>query len=363
LATSIQYDPSVQVVRDHVCYLTPGSADVQQGFLLTTYIDAESVNTQLQTLDGSLLETNYTLTACPIVIQTAISNKQVYVFKIKNTDILVFLIQILNDNGTFTNNYYNIDGSIYIGDTTNLILVGINLSYSSPTIFCHNGTDTISRTDVWDADRNLVAVIWQNTLGAIIPEPTGGNLQAGSCNLPLDTELILQFDNQLNPDGSPSGRYCPIINVLLFNNNGVVIYNAIKLKNGTNYVPVGEISSEPLPPPVITGIKKLTQNQEFIPPETTQSVALTVVYANTSNQIEVFSPASNTSEFLDRIRFHMYWTVDEAGKFNSGRIRANRNSIAMVTWTERARMVQIEGGLNPLDGLIPVPGILTESDN
>ncbi|MCC5618114.1 hypothetical protein LC605_24115 [Nostoc sp. CHAB 5836] len=359
MATSIQYDPNFQVTRDHVCYLTPENSNVQQGFLIKNYVDDEDLhNDRLEALDGSIIE-NYTLTPCPIVIQTAISNKKVFVLRVRNSNILVFLIQVLNDNGTFTNNYFHLDGSVYIGDITSLEIAGDSLNYSSPTIFCHNGTDTISRTDVWDEARNLVAVIWQNTLGAIIGEPTNGSLVAGSCNLPLDTELILQYDNQLNPNGSPSGRYCPIVNVLVFNSNGTVIYSRVKLKNGVDYVPVGSVSSQPLIPPVVDGLVGITNGEEFVPPDTTQSLAMTIEYANDNNQIEVYSPATDKSEYFKKIRYHISWSVD--GNHTSlvaGKIKAYGRARARISYTIRPPLVQIDEGLNPLDAIIPVPAIL-----
>jgi hypothetical protein len=362
MSAAIQYTPpAIQVTRDDVCYLTPDSAEVQHGFLVVTYMGDEKLNSALESGSGALVPT-YELTACPIIIQNQLNDKKVVVLRDRTTLAVVYGSQTLNSNGTVSTLYFNIDSTPYTGNINNLELAGDVLNYSSPTVFCQNGVNTITRTDIWDERRNLIAVVWQNMLGGIIPEPTSSELVAGSCNLTLDTEIITQVDNRLNPNSSISGTYCYFYRVNVHDSQGNIVYSRTKLSNGANYTPIGKVSTQPLMPPVTAGMQRLTAGQEWISDELTQSVAFAVEYANLNNRVEVTAPDSNIPVYLDRINYHGHWSVDGDNDacLLGVKIRAIGTSKAIISYTKQPQLIEVDPtvGLDPLDSIIPVPPIL-----
>ena len=189
MSTAIRYSPPApQVLRNDVCYRTPASPDVLHGFLSVTLMADEEVSRRLEDLTGADVPT-YTLCPCPIDIVQQINNKTVLVLRNRVTLAMVYCVNVVNDNGSVSSTYWDVNGNLYTGDVTQLDILGDNLNYGAAIVFCEAGVNTVTRTDVWDETRALVAVIWQDTLGAVIAEPTG-QLAPGSCELPLDTEII-----------------------------------------------------------------------------------------------------------------------------------------------------------------------------
>lgn len=361
MSTQIQYTPpAIQVTRDDVCYVSPDSADVKHGFLVCTYMGDEKINSSLESDSGAIL-TAYQLTACPIVIQSQINDKKVVVLRDRTNFAVVYAVQSLNDNGTISTAYFNIDTTPYAGNINNLELAGDTLNYSSPVVFCHNGVNSVTRTDIWDETRNLVAVVWQNMLGAIVVEPVG-TIVPGSCSLPLDTELIAQVDNQLNPNSSVSGRFSYFYRVNVHDNQGNVIYSQAKLSNGVNYTPTGRVSTSPLIPPIVSGIKRITAGDEWQTSELIQSIAFTVEYANKTNQVEITAPESNVPVYLDRLNYSGNWSVDGDGDdcLLGVKVKANGAARVLITYTSQPRLIEVNPtvGLDPLDTIILVPAVL-----
>ena len=285
MPSAIQYTPpSPQVLRSDVCYRTPASSDVLHGFLITTYMADEEVSKRLEDFSGGEVST-YTLCACPIDVVQQVSAKQVLVLRNRVTQQLVYAVNTVNENGSVTTAYWDIDGTEYTGSTTLLEVAADNLNFGTATLFCEAGVNSVTRTDVWDESRNLVAVIWQDMLGTVIAEPTG-QLTPGSCDLPLDTEVIPQVDNMFE-NGRASGRYVPFYQVNLYDNQGHTIYSNSTLANGVAYSPQGTVTATPIVPPLVAKNRRLTAGEIWQASELVQSIAWAIEYANRTNSVEI----------------------------------------------------------------------------
>jgi hypothetical protein len=345
MASSIEYTPpSIQVTRDSVCYTSPASNDVKHGFLITTYMGDEDLGSVLEAFDGTAVS-EYTLTACPIIIQNQLNDKKVVVLRDRTNQAVVYGVQTLNDNGTVSTSYFNIDGTPFTGSINNLELANDILNYSSPVVFCHNGTTTVTRTDVWDERQTLVAVIWQDIKGLVVTEPSG-TLTPGSCSLPLDTEVIPQVDNEL-VNNKLTGRYAKFYRVNVHDNAGNVVYSRVKLSNGTNYTPVGKVSSDVLIPPVQAGLKRVTGGDIWAADATTQSVSFTVEYANSANTVEISTDEGTT--VLNKLNYRAGWSVDgdNDAHVKGVSIKANATSKVLVAYTKQPELIEVD----PLVGL------------
>ena len=346
MSVAIRYSPPApQVLRNDVCYRTPASADVLHGFLSVTLMADEEVSRRLEDLTGAEVP-NYALCACPIDIVQQINNKSVLILRNRLTLVLIYCVNVVNDNGSVTSTYWNIDGTLYTGDVTQLDILGDNLNYGSAIVFCEAGVNSVTRTDVWDESRQLVAVIWQDMLGAIIPEPTGA-LTPGSCELPLDTEIITQIDNLL-VDGRPSGQYIPFYRINLFDNQGRIIYSNQSVANGVAYNPQGRVTVEPIVPPLVGKNRRITAGQVWEASSITQSIAWAIEYANRANVVEITTPDNPFPVTYDRLNYSGDWSVDGSqDPYLEGiRIRAAGLAKVVLSWTEQARLEEVDP---PLD--------------
>jgi len=94
-------------------------------------------------------------------------------------------------DGTFELKYYNQDGTDYTGNTP--VLCTKDFSYTTPLVFCHNGTD-VTRTDVFQNDSNTpLFSIWQDKLGAVVAAPLAADIVAGWCT-DVDYETYVLCD-------------------------------------------------------------------------------------------------------------------------------------------------------------------------
>jgi hypothetical protein len=341
MPTAIRYSPpSPQVLRNDVCYRTPSSADVLHGFLSVTLMADEEVSRRLEALDGAEVPI-YELCPCPIDIVQQITNKTVLVLRNRVTAILVYCVNVVNDNGSVTSTYWNINGTLYTGDVTQLDLVGDNLNYGAAIVFCEAGINSVTRTDVWDEQRNLVAIIWQDMLGAIISEPTGA-LTPGSCELPLDTEIITQTDNLLE-NGRPSGRYVPFYRVNLFDNQGRSLYSNQTTANGIAYTPQGKVTAEPIVPPLVGKNRRITAGQAWEATNLVQSIAWAVEYANRANVVEITTPDSPAPVVYDRLNYSGDWSVDGSqDPYLQGiKITAFGTAKVVLSWTEQPLLEEV----------------------
>lgn len=342
MSTAIRYTPpSPQVTRDEVCYRTPASAEVQHGFLILTFMADEEIARRLESLAGTVVE-NYTLCPCPIQIQQVLNDKQVLVLRNRTNQRVVYAVNTVNDNGTVSTVYYNLDGTPYTGNINDLELAADNLNYGSPTIFCEAGINTVTRTDVWDEARNLVAVIWQDMLGVVIAEPQGV-LTPGSCELPLDTEVIPQIDNILE-NGRASGQYVPFYRMNVYDNLGNTIYSNQALADGTAYTPQGTVTVQPIIPPIKLFNRRLTTGEIWETTPLVQSIAFAIEYANRTNVVEIMTPGSLDPVVYDKLNYEGSWSVDgDNDSFLEGlRIKANGSSKVLLTWTEQPLLMEVE---------------------
>jgi hypothetical protein len=361
MATQISYTPpALQVIRDEVCYRTPASSDIQRGFHVVSYMAEEEVSRRLETLDGKEV-TQYELTACPLTIQKEINDKQVLPLRNKKDLSVVYAVNELNGNGSVTSKYFNIDGTPYLDDVKNLELATDNLNYGSAIVYCHDGNTTVTRTDVWDESRKLVAVIWQDVVGRIIAEPTG-ILRPGACDLPLDTEVIKQVDNFLE-NGKPSGKFTTFYRVNVHDNQGAVIYSKTRLADGSDYFSSGRVTAEAIVPPVIGYLRRLTNGEEWESSDRVQSISFAIEYANKNNLIHVITPDSAEPIVLNKLNYNMKWAVDgDADPNLQGiKVKALNGAKALVNWTEQPAMVELlpkKSEIDPLDTEIDIPPML-----
>jgi hypothetical protein len=359
MASQISYTPpALQVIREEVCFRTPASSDVLRGFHVVSYMGDEEVQRKLESLDGTEVK-NYELCACPITVQQQINNKQVIVLRNRNTLKLVYAINVVNDNGSVTTTYINIDGSVYEGDINELEIAADNLNYSSPVVFCHEGSTTLTRTDVWDETQKLVAIIWQDAIGKIVAEPTG-TLRPGACELPLDTEVLKQVDN-LMVNGKPSGEYVTFYRVNVHDNTGAVIFSGQKLANGNSYLPIGKVTFDPIQPPVVAYLRRLTNGETWESSSTVQSASFAIEYVNKNNVIEVTTADSSTPVVFSKLNYKGHWSVDgdKDPNIEGIKISAKNNSKVLVNWTEQPRLIEVvPSGLDVLDAEIDIPAEL-----
>jgi hypothetical protein len=360
MTTDISYTPpALQVIREEVCFHTPASSDIKRGFQIVSYMGEEEVSRHLEDLGGTQVA-QYELTACPITIQQQINNKQVLVLRNKNTLKLVYAVNTLNEDASVTSIYLNIDGSVYEGNVTELEMAGDNLNYGSAIVFCHNGTDTLTRTDVWDESKKLIAVIWQDTLGKIVDEPAG-TLHPGSCELPLDTEVVRQIDNLLE-NGKATGKYISFYQANVYDSKGVVIYSNQILASGKKYSPIGQVTIEPIIPPITGCADRITNNKSWEANDRTQSIALTLEYANKKNIVEILTPNKSEPTVLNKLNYRIKWGVDgdKDPNIQGIKITARGNASVLVSWTEQPEIIEISAtnsssNTDPLDAEINVP--------
>jgi hypothetical protein len=366
MATNISYNPpSLQVIREEVCYRTFASSEVFSGFHVVSYMGEEEVYRKLETLDGKEVA-QYELCACPIAIQQHINDKKVLVLQDKSTRTLVYAVNSVNDNGSVNSAYFNIDGSKYTGDTSNLEIASDNLNYTSPVVFCHEG-QTVTRTDVWDEFRNLVTVIWQDAIGRIVSEPTG-KLHPGACDLPLDTEVISQIDNLLN-DGKITGEYVSFYRVNVHDNRGQVVFSSQKLADGSSYSPIGRITVAPIKPPLLACLRRISGGEIWEGSGSLQSISFAIEYANAKNVVEITTPDSPAPVLLNKLNYKGHWAVDGDSDPNVDgvRIKANGSSKVIINWTEQPKSVEVSpitaapSSTDPLNVQINIPEDLTSN--
>jgi hypothetical protein len=360
MATSIQYNPPPpQVILTPCCYTSPGSADIHHGSARSTYINGdelmmlEIVNAQHQPVAGAVQ------VACPVAGPTVtIGTQNVLIFQNRYTFDLVIAVTSVVTIG-IESVYYNIDGSLYIGVVGDLILVADKLNYSPSEVICANGTDTVTRTDVWDENRVKVATIWQDLRGAVVAEPTG-TLTAGSCDRPLDVEVQELYDNFLDPNGDATGDYVPYVQVLLLSTkDGTISTSHPRLVGGGLYNPTGSITRDPMLPPVVhQGPIRYTNGQRWTAPDSLQAFAWTVEYANRANQVKV-GPTE-----LSSVGYHGGGNVnrDKDGRVIAPDIVAEGRAIVLVTWEEQRKSRDVSNIPDAWqDTLIPIPADLLDS--
>lgn len=372
MSTGIHYcPPAPQVNRSPVCYQV-GTGPVLHGFEFITYIGEEEVERRIESLERATV-TGAVLAACPVEIVQNVNNKTVIVMKNRITNVLVYAVQVINTDASVTTTYWNIGGDTYIGDIDDLdIYEGDKLNYTAPVVFCVDGQTSVTRTDVWDEDRHLVTSIWQDLLGAIVPEPTG-TLKAGACDLVLDVEVISQVDNILD-SGEITGRYVNFYRVNVFDSTGTVVYSKMELANGTMYTPVGRVTVSPIVPGLVAGIKELSTNGETweITNRLVQSLAITGRLLTRNKTAVVTTPKG--SIILDSPCFEANWSVDgSADPYLKGfKVEVRNGARLYINWTEQLELIDVTelvmggsgygyGPTDPLDHLIPTPDDLSGS--
>jgi hypothetical protein len=362
MSASISYTPpSLQVIRENVCYRIKGNLDILRGFHVITYMGDEEIFRKLENLDGAEVN-DFELTACPVVIQQEINDKKVVVLRNRLDKKPVYAVNKLELNGGISTKYFNIDGSDYTGDVNDLELATDNLNYGSAIVYCHDGKNIVTRTDCFDESGQLITIIWQDILGRIISEPKG-TLKPGSCDVSLDTEIIPQIDNFLDNEQA-SGRFATFYRVNVHDQEGSIVFSKTKLADGKDYFPKGLVTKEPIIPPIKAFLTRLSEDQEWKSSRLTQSVSMALEYANKLNPVEVFTGDQDKPVLLTKLNYKMSWGLDGSkDPFLYGiKIKANKKASCLVNWTEQPEIVEMflspTESHDPMDDLIDVPPIL-----
>ena len=342
MSTAIRHNlPSPQVTRNEVCFRTPVSSDVQHGFLLTTYMGEKEIARRLESFAGVEVPT-FELCACPVQIGQQIENRQIRVMKDRVSLGLAYAVSSVNPDGSVSTNYTNIDGTPYTGDVSLLDIITDGINFNAPVVFCEAGVRTVTRTDVWNEAQHLVAIIWQDMLGTVIPEPPG-QLMPGSCEVPLDTEIIPLIDN-LFENGHASGRYTPFWQINLYDSQGRVWRSNPTLADGVPYTPQGQVTSEPIVPPIKSRIARITNGQSWeITNQLIQSAAWAIEVANPLNSIDIAVPGDPLFQCFS-IHYDGEWSVDgDRDSFlETGlKITANGEASAVVSWSEQPLLIEV----------------------
>jgi hypothetical protein len=363
MASSIEYIPQQpKVDLNNVCYKTSPTGDIHHGFLRSVTLGEEALLAEIVQLVGSEFQAvpGAVQTDCPMggsgPTTTTIFNNIVF-FRHRVTNVLVYSILIV---GTVNFTYYNIDGSLYLGDVQDLDIAGDVLNYSSPELLCANGTESLTRVDVWNEHREKLVSIWQDLRGNIISEPIG-TLKAGSCDRPMTVEALELVDNFRDTDNDPTGQHVLYMQWIVSEPSGAIATSTPRLDTGAAYLPIGITSRTPLLPPLKSRTLRLTNNQTWKGDKTCQSYGWATERCSTAN------PVSIGDTELTAMTYKGGDSVDGSDDpyIETPLIKAWNQAKVLITHKSQPRLINVTGLplADILDTLIPIPDDLTGGDS
>jgi hypothetical protein len=267
--------------------------NILHGWLETVYVNGQSMQTRVLSaiLPAEIVAVGAIPCACPlpspIVIPGPAAPQKGFLVMMDKDGHIVYAVKTINANGSTSTEYTNADGSEYTGPLNELTLCNDrDYVITAPLLFCLDSTDAVTRSNMLDENGQLVRSIWQDARGNIIAEPTGA-LRAGSCELPITTEVEDWIDN-LVENGEISGKYVRYFQVRLLSPNGSSVTNSPALYGGGSYSPIGVRSRQPLLPPVSHKSIRLTDGESWAANVNTQSSSFGIEWATPTDKVTAY---------------------------------------------------------------------------